>query len=139
MIETVYLYKVGRNLNRAYRLCEAFSVKNLVLIDCHAILKGALFKAKGRVKIEEASSFPDMPSVLALETNFKKPISEICFSSISALLLGGESNDLPSSKLKFCERAVIPTTGKISGLTVESALAIALHLSTTSSQEEKNL
>lgn len=44
MINSVYLYKCGRNLNRAYRTVEFFSVNNLCLVDCDAKLSGNLYK-----------------------------------------------------------------------------------------------
>ena len=50
----VALYKVGQNLNIAYRTAEFFEVSKLLLCECNAKLTGNLFKSKDNVTIEDA-------------------------------------------------------------------------------------
>lgn len=123
----VLLYQVGRNLNRAYRTCEAFGVDELLLFECQkAFLGGNLFKAAGRVMLTEISRFPQADGLLALETYYGDSISVVDWGSIHTLVIGGETYGLPRS-LEAAQKAHIPTVGQTSGLTVEAALAIALY------------
>jgi tRNA G18 (ribose-2'-O)-methylase SpoU len=121
----IYLYKVGRNLNRAYRTCEAFGVKNLYLIDCDAKLSGNLFKSQGLVNVIN-SQLPYPEGLLSLETYHTTPIENLDLSVITSVIIGGETHGLPK-RLDAQYRATIPMFGKISGLTVEATLAIALY------------
>ena len=122
----IYLYQVGRNLNRAVRTCEAFGVRDLRLIDCPtAHLAGNLYAAKGQVTISQ-SGWPAPLGLCALETWGRTPIVDLDWQEVTALLLGGESRGLPRDvRAQFT--ACIPQWGHISGLTVEAALAIALY------------
>jgi len=123
----VWLYRVGRNLNRAYRTCEAFGVTQLFLIECDPQLSGSLFQAADRVEICVMQAWPSWPTTLALETSYPAPLWSIPFAPIQHLLLGGETAGLPVSRIAPAYRAHIPQQGKVSGLTVEAALAIALY------------
>ena len=120
----VVLYRCGRNLNRAYRTCEAFGVPRLSLVDCDARLSGPLFKASGRVSMEAVEHLPEGTGVVALETWAKPSIHDIDWSAVHTLVLGGESHDLP--RRLDVQWARIPMLGQVSGLTVEGALAVAL-------------
>lgn len=122
----IYLYRVGRNLNRAYRTCEAFGVTDLCLIECDGKIEGNLFKAKGNVNIQEVSDFPTSWGLLALETTYQTPIWEIPFWAVQSILIGGETGGLPC-RIEAEYQACIPMVGRVSGLTVEAALAITLY------------
>ena len=124
---TVYLYRVGRNLNRAYRTCEAFGVQDLKLVDCDAKLAGHLYGAAGRVRVAEAAFLEDA-GTLALETWAGPPLSAIDWHAVSSVLIGGETAGLPRGMFRRAQfTGRIPTVGHVSGLTVEAALAIALY------------
>lgn len=122
----VVLYKVGRNLNRAYRTSEAFGVSELMLLECAGVLTGNLFSANDRVHIRHISEWPSPNGLLALETFYQSTIFDVDWSTVNTILIGGETSGLPRiTKAQQC--ATIPMFGNISGLTVEAALAIALH------------
>lgn len=121
----VVLCGVGRNLNRAYRTCEAFGVGNLALYRCNAMLSGNLYRARGRVHVEEIETLPNGNDVLALETSGGLRIQDVDFERIMTLIIGGESNGLPNEYRGRIAR--IEQTGKVSGLTVEAALSIGLY------------
>lgn len=121
----VVLYKVGRNLNRAYRTAEAFGISDIILVECDTKLKGNLFRSKGQVAIQELDTLP-IQGALALETFYKNKLGQTDWSTVDFIVIGGETSGLPRS-MKFEQMARIPTIGKISGLTVEAALAIALY------------
>lgn len=120
----VYLYRVGRNLNRAYRTAEAFGVSRIVLIECSAPLQGHLFGAAGRVDVT-VGSLPSPTGLLALETTYKTPLRSIDWQLVEGILIGGETAGVPRGRISEFQ-VVIPTVGQVSGLTVEAALAIAL-------------
>jgi len=121
----VVLHRVGRNLNRAVRTCEALGVRRLLLHECTGKLSGNLYKAAGRVAVADVDAIPAEPGVLALETDCSATIGDVAWDSVHTLLLGGESAGLPRSLP--VQYASIPMAGQVSGLTVEGALAIALH------------
>ena len=121
----VVLYKVGRNLNRAYRTAEAFGVSEIILVECSAKIKGNLFKAAWRVDVSESEYIPTR-NALALETFYPDMLDSVDWSKVDYIVIGGETSGLPHST-KFEQMARIPMQGKISGLTVEAALAIALY------------
>ena len=122
----VCLHQARRNLNRAYRTCEAFGVGWLLLHDCKAELSGPLFKAAGRVQLVPVDAIPRGVGVLALETRYHTPLWEVPWRNVRCMLIGGETAGLPRGL--GCEfKARIPMDGEISGLTVEAALAVALY------------
>ena len=121
----VMLYRVGRNLNRAYRTCEAFGVDELELLECDAKIVGNLFRAKDRVMVSVVESFPLPNGLLALETSYLTLLSMVDWTRVDTILLGGESYGLPCIRAE--QKAHIETVGLISGLTVEATLAIALY------------
>lgn len=122
----VCLHKVGRNLNRAYRTCEAFDVRSLLLHDCDAKVSGNLYRAAGRVSVYPVAELPRGIGVLALETRYHTPIWDVPWRMVRCVLIGGETSGLPRGL--GCEfKARIPMDGQISGLTVEAALAVALY------------
>lgn len=122
----VVLYGVGRNLNRAYRTCEAFGGQSLLLYRCNPKLSGNLFKAVGRVRVQSIDEWPEAEGTLALETWGDVDIADVDWSDIRRIVVGGETTGLPRKVPAQCV-ARIPMTGNISGLTVEAALAIALY------------
>lgn len=121
----VALYRVGRNLNRAYRTCEAFGVAELRLVQCTGTVRGRLFGAAGRVEVVSTDELPTEIGTLALETGAGVELAAVDWSAVTAVLLGGESSGLP--RRLPVPYAHIPQRGRVSGLTVEAALAIALY------------
>jgi len=122
----VYLYRCGRNLNRAYRTCAAFGVESIGLIDCDtAYLRGNLFSASGAVSLEHCREFPAANGLLMVETWCKTPIDQVDWSKCNAILLGGETHGVPRT-VPAEQYAVIPTLTRLP-LTVEAALAIVLY------------
>ncbi|RMG91166.1 MAG: hypothetical protein D6706_18480 [Chloroflexi bacterium] len=123
----VLLYRVGRNLNRAYRTAEAFGITEILLLESPAAyLKGNLFQARGRVDLTPIEAWPAAEGLLALETRYCRPLWEVDWARVQIIAIGGETSGLPR-KIEAEQKAVIPMQGKISGLTVEAALAIALY------------
>lgn len=123
MDKEVVLSNVGRNLNRAYRTCEAFGVKRMLLHNCKGSLKGNLFKSKGRVDMLNIDTL-DLDNAAYFEVDGGVDVKDFDFSSIKYLVFGGETLSLPRKYKK--NRVRIPTYGNVSGLTVEAAVAIAL-------------
>lgn len=121
----VVLYRVGRNLNRAVRTCEAFGVSRIDLVECDARLSGNLYGASGRVEVREVGALPCGAGVLALETGTPHRVEQVDWSEVDTVIIGGETSGLPRSLA--CQYATIGMCGNVSGLTVEAALAIALH------------
>lgn len=122
----VLLYRIGRNLNRCYRTAEAFGVESISLLECNATISGNLFAARNRVHVENIQDWPSADGLLALDTFFLTPIWRVDWSSITTIVLGGETQGL-SRTIAAQQKAVIPMQGCVSGLTVEAALAIALY------------
>lgn len=120
----VVLVNVGRNLNRAYRTCEAYGITRMGLVDCDAKLSGQLYRAAGRVALEPMMQIPAGPGVLALETGAGPSIDTVDWAGIHTVVIGGETAGLP--RTLPVDYAHIPMVGMISGLTVEGALAVAL-------------
>ena len=120
----VALYRVGRNLNRAYRTCEAFGVEEMRLIRCTGVLTGHLYGASGRVHMREVGDFPACGG-LALETWGDTPLRAVDWANVEWIVIGGETSGLPRGIAMPSAR--IDMQGNVSGLTVEAALAIALY------------
>lgn len=123
----VALYKVGQNLNVAYRICEFFGVKKILLCQCNAKLSGNLFKAKDNVELEIIEEMPVGDNVVYFETNGKLTINDIEWSKIDTICIGGETHDFRHKYFKNIQKVKIQGYGKVSGLTVSTALAIALN------------
>lgn len=121
----ILLYRVGRNLNRCYRTAEAFGIENLLLLECAGEVRGNLFKSAGHVKLERILDWPNMTKALALETVYNMPIWDANWADVEIIVLGGETSGLPAC-LSAKQKAIIPMAGRVSGLTVEAALSIAL-------------
>lgn len=121
---SVLLYRVGRNLNRAYRTCASFGVGQLSLFRCDATLSGALYSAADKVIVTEVDGWPDRATCLALETFYATPLAAVDWRGVSTIVIGGETDGLPR-RVRFGQEATIPAIGP--GLTVEAALAIALY------------
>ncbi len=121
----VLLYRVGRNLNRAYRTCASFGVEELLLLDCEATLAGPLFSAAGRVAVTVVAGWPDPATCLALETFYPTPLAAVDWAAVETLVIGGETAGLPRGQ-RFGQTAHIPGAAGPS-LTVEAALAVALY------------
>jgi tRNA G18 (ribose-2'-O)-methylase SpoU len=123
----VLLFRVGRNLNRAYRTAEAFGVERLLLLECaENQAHGNLFGATGRVEVVDIGEWPDGTGLLALEPRYHTHIARIDWGRVETVVVGGENVTLPRA-LPAEQRAMIPMVGKVSCLTVEAALAIALY------------
>lgn len=120
-----YFRKVGRNLNRVYRTLEFFGIKNMYLVECNTKIKGNLFKATGAVDLISLPNIPDDLETVYLETDGIIALESFDFSKIKNIVIGGESESLPKSKLAY--RVKINGVGKVSGLTVEAALSIVLY------------
>jgi tRNA(Leu) C34 or U34 (ribose-2'-O)-methylase TrmL len=123
----VCLYRVGRNINRAYRTCEAFGVTVLSLYACTGTVQGALFRAAGRVRLENRVTWPPAEGTVALETTFLMPLWQVPWSTIERLVLGGETHGLPA-QVPAQYHVTIPQYGSGLSLTVEATLAIALYV-----------
>lgn len=124
---SVCLYKVGQNLNTAYRTAEFFGVNKLLLYKCNGNLKGNLFKAKDKIIIEKIDKMPTGENVVYFETNGKLSINDINWSKIDTICIGGETHDFRSKEFKNINKVKINGVGCVSGLTVTAALAIALN------------
>lgn len=83
-------------------------------------------RATGRVQVREVVGWPDPYKTLALETRYDTPVWDVDWSRVETLIIGGETSGLPA-RVPAAQTAVIPMAGLVSGLTVEAALAIALH------------
>ena len=123
----VVLHGVGNNLNRAYRTVEFFGGKKLLLHDCNKKLSGALFKAAGRVRIDEITHMPAGENVVYFETNGKQDITNIDWGKVDTVCFGGETNDFISKEFSGINKVRIPGYGASSGLTVEASVAIVLN------------
>lgn len=122
----VVLHQVGQNLNTAYRTCEFFGVEEIHLHKCKGMLKGNLFKAKNNVEIKYINEMPLGDNVAYFETNGKIDINDFDFQNIDTICIGGETNDFINKEFKNIPKIKIQGYGKVSGLTVTSALSIAL-------------
>ena len=123
----VALYKVGQNLNIAYRTAEFFGVSKLLLCECNAKLTGNLFQAKDNVEIEIVEEMPIGENVVYFETNGKLSMDDVDWSKIDTICIGGETFDFINKKFKDIPKVKIQGFGKVSGLTVSTALSIALN------------
>ena len=121
----VLLYRVGRNLNRAYRTAEAFGIDKIQLLGCNYLLSGNLFAATDRLEIETVTDWPQPAGLVALETFYQHNIEGVDWSVVTTIVIGGETDGLPRS-LDAAQKVQVPMIGRVSGLTVEAALAIAL-------------
>lgn len=124
----VLLHRVGRNLARVYRTCEAFGVERLLLHDCDtAYLAGNLHSAAGRVMVVETTTAPPEHSVI-LDPRGKCVLSRVDWKRAHCIVVGGETHGVPVTwrrAYEWCAR--IPLVGRSRELTVEAALAIALY------------
>jgi len=123
VIPIVCLYHVGRNLNRCYRTCEAFGITDMLLFDCGELTDN-LYGARDRVRLNRSAPWPSSDATLCLETNASVSIRSVDWSHVA---IGGETQSLSRNKNPAAQWAKIPTTGNVSGLTSEAALAIALY------------
>jgi len=133
MLIDVYLYNVGRNLNRAFRTCFSFGVKNLFLVgksfdrSIAWELKGNLYSAKEEVNIKYLDKLPSIGNLLALENYYSNSIYDLGIKNwqqIKGIVIGGESKGIPKD-LEFGYMRKIPTINNFC-LTVEASLAIGL-------------
>jgi len=124
----VVLWRVGRNLARAYRTAEAFGVEALELIECTGELRGPLYSSAGRLDVVRLPGWPDLSRAVVLEPHYRTDIRSVDWSDVDRIVLGGESDTLPANlSVPYPRRCCIPTTGMARQLTVEAALAIALY------------
>jgi len=120
---TAVLVGVGRNLNRAYRTCYSFGVESIMAVDCTAQLSGNLYSADGRVVVTTGSIDDIPPTAVWLEVDGDVSATEIDWTPVTHLVVGGESVTLP--RMSCYARAHIPVARPLC-LTVEAALAVAL-------------
>ena len=115
------------NLNRLYRVCYTFGVKNLYLINSKVDISnmGNVFSAKDNVNIIHLKSIDDIQSekMIALEVNAETDLKKV-EKDIEYIILGGENVTLKSD---ICKKRY-----RIDGfnplcLTVDEAACIALH------------
>lgn len=121
----VLLWRVGRNLNRAYRTCAAFGVNQLFLLECAGDLRGNLYSARGQVTLLRIDEWPDLSKAIALETWATQSVEAIEWDGIGLLVLGGESATLPR-RIAARDTARIATPSGLC-LTTEAALAVGLY------------
>lgn len=121
MIKNVYLWKVGRNINRAVRTSWSFGVEEVHTIDCGDV-SGNLFQAKNQ-KITQCSDIE--PNTVFIEVNGDVELGDMDWRSVESIAVGGENVTLPSGS-GVRARLRIPTAKSLC-LTTEAALAIALH------------
>lgn len=123
----VYLYRVGRNLNRATRLCEAMGIARLVLVDCNdAYTKGNLYQARS-LPVERETNLPDSSRTVALVPPrhlHDATLTECRWRGATGIVVGGETSGLPPAERS--QRVAVPMYGAQVEYTVEAALAIAL-------------
>jgi len=122
----VVLYRVGRNLNRAYRTCSSFGAPELALCECdEAQLSGGLYGCAGSVRVVTLDALPGGANVAAFETWRGASAHEVAWEGINTVVIGGETSGLPSRP--DWQRVTIPVFPGAISLTVEAALAIALY------------
>lgn len=118
----VILYKCGRNINRVYRLCYIYGIRDLYLVKCKIPEIGNVFSAKGRVNVHILDEMPAFEKIAALEKEKGVPIS----TDIGAndyIVVGGENVTLNS---KICNTFFHIKTKNSLCFTVDEALAIGL-------------
>lgn len=54
----VILFKGGQNINRVYRLCYIYGIKDLYLVQCKPPQIGNVFSAKGKVAVHILDEMP---------------------------------------------------------------------------------
>lgn len=118
----IYLYKVGRNLNRAIRTCHSFGISEINLVDCdESFIKGSLFSANVHLR---NTDLPDSLNTAIFEINGKTTANKIDWNKINNIIIGGENITLPKSISDISIK--IPTKNSLC-LTTEASLAIALN------------
>ena len=121
----IYLYQVGRNLNRCVRTVDFFGINQLFTIQCTGEIKGNLFAAKDKVVVTDTPNLPQTTDCIYFETDGDVDIKDVDTRMYRKFVFGGETTSLP--KTKNVLRCKIPNIGNISGLTVEAALSIVLY------------
>lgn len=122
----VLLWRVGRNLARAYRTAEAFGAGALELLECAGAVHGPLYSSRGRLDVIRLDEWPELSSAVLLEPQYPTDIRSVDWSRVDRVVLAGESATLPAG-LAAGWRCRIPMYGGARQLTVEAALAIALY------------
>lgn len=120
----VTLYRVGRNLNRAYRTCFSFGISAVELVECTGTLQGNLYSATGRIDAREADWPQDLSRTVIAETDGDVPVQDLDWARVDRLVVGGESVHLPA--VRCMARVRIDTPASLC-LTTEAALAVLLH------------
>lgn len=122
----VIAYKIGRNINRVYRLCHTYGIENLYLVGCDSPKIGNVFSAKGNVTLHIIDNMEGMRNIAALEKGKGVPVCEE-IKEFDYLLVGGENVTLKNDMAdKFFH---IKTKNSLC-LTVDEALAVGLHYAT---------
>lgn len=122
----VILFKGGQNINRVYRLCYIYGIKDLYLVQCKPPQIGNVFSAKGKVAVHILDEMPRFENMAALEKGKGKPLGKE-ISQYDYLVVGGESVTLSS---RICDNIYHIKTAADLCLTVDEALAIGLDYAT---------
>lgn len=123
----VLLVGMKRNLNRCIRTCYSFGVDNIFLLGCdESYIKGNLFSAKGKVKIQKIESIEEIGEfrkIVGFEINGSGRCEDL--KNADCIAIGGEQTML--SKSDFEHLIKIPVKNNLC-LTAEAALAIGLYM-----------
>lgn len=121
----VVLYRVGRNLNRAYRACSAGGISCMTTVECVGSVSGSLYSASDTVDLAEGAAVKHGAGTAYLEVDGDVPLEWVDWSGVQRLVIGGESTTLPR-RWRGYGRIRIPQHGGLCH-TVEAALSIALY------------
>ena len=122
----VYLYHVGRNLNRSIRLCEAMGVDELCLVECDgAEVRGNLYQAQS-LPVVTADEIADDDGTVALVPPRRTHEATLPQFDWRNARHSRRRRDGRFPRLRHCRRIAIPMYGEQREHTVEVALSIAL-------------
>lgn len=121
----IVLYRVGRNMNRAYRACHAGGVSRLVAVECSGEVSGALYSATDAVELARSEEVPHTPGTAYLEVDGDVPVEWVDWTGVDRLVVGGESTTLPRAWRGY-GRIRLPQHGALCH-TVEAAVSVALY------------
>lgn len=122
MIERIWLWRMGRNLNRCVRTAHSFGVKQVITVECVGQIEGNLYSASA-TELVEAAALPN--NAIAFEVDGGIDIADQSFCAVTDIIIGGESVTLPRN-IRTRSRVQVPTENALC-LTSEAALSIALY------------
>lgn len=117
----IYLVRWTAHVARACRLSWTFGADRLFLVDSVEPVRHHLFSAR-RLPVLQAEDWPRLDSTLILEVHGRMELSEVDWSSIQAIVVGGASCTLPRG-----HRPSARIPGRPPCLIGDQALAIALY------------